>query len=118
MDRRVNRRCIRLEARCGGACVRSFGRRRNPQDASSHYPQQRSRECRTQTRDCDSDNQSDSKVYPGEALVILNGEKRKAMADQIMAASKSRLKRKMGVLSRADLIAVEDAVLSQLGIRR
>ncbi len=59
-----------------------------------------------------------ARVYPGEALVILNGEKRKAMADQIMAASKSRLKRKMGVLSRADLTAVEDAVLSQLGIRR
>jgi mRNA interferase MazF len=58
------------------------------------------------------------RVYPGEALVTLNGEKRKAMADQIMAASKSRLKRKMGVLSRADLTAVENAVLSQLGIRR
>jgi mRNA interferase MazF len=59
-----------------------------------------------------------AKVYPGETLVTLNGEKRKAMADQIMAASKSRLKRKMGVLSRADLTAVENAVLSQLGIRR
>jgi mRNA interferase MazF len=59
-----------------------------------------------------------ARVYPGEALVTLNGEKRKAMADQIMAASKSRLKRKMGVLSRADLTAVENAVLSQLGIRR
>ena len=58
------------------------------------------------------------RVYPGEALVTLNGEKRKAMADQIMAASKSRLKRKMGVWSRADLTAVENAVLSQLGIRR
>ena len=59
-----------------------------------------------------------TRVYPGEALVTLNGEKRKAMADQIMAASKSRLKRKMGVLSWADLTAVENAVLSQLAIRR
>jgi mRNA interferase MazF len=58
------------------------------------------------------------RVYPGEALVTLNGEKRKAMADQIMAASKSRLKSKIGVLSRADLTAVENAVLSQLAIRR
>jgi len=50
--------------------------------------------------------------------VTLNGEKRKAMADQIMAASKSTLKRKMGVLSWADLTAVENAVLSHLAIRR
>jgi mRNA interferase MazF len=59
-----------------------------------------------------------AKLYPGEALVTLNGEKRKAMADQIMAASKKRLKRKLGGLSRSDLTAVESAVLSQLAIRR
>ncbi|HZW96597.1 MAG TPA: type II toxin-antitoxin system PemK/MazF family toxin [Candidatus Eremiobacteraceae bacterium] len=59
-----------------------------------------------------------ARVYPGEALVTLNGEKCKAMADQIMAASKKRLKRRLGVLSRADLAAVENAVLSQLAIRR
>jgi mRNA interferase MazF len=59
-----------------------------------------------------------ARVYPGEALVTLNGEKRKAMADQIMAASKKRLKRKLGVLSRADVAAVENAVLSQLAIPR
>src|SRR5947208_8048680 len=43
-----------------------------------------------------------AKVYPGEALIILNGEQRKAMADQIMTASKQRLKNKLGNLSRAD----------------
>ncbi len=59
-----------------------------------------------------------AKVYPGEALIILNGEQRKAMADQIMTASKQRLKNKLGNLSRADLTAVESAVLLQLGIRR
>jgi mRNA interferase MazF len=59
-----------------------------------------------------------SKVYPGEALVTLNGEQRKAMADQIMTASKQRLKSKLGSLSRADVTAVESAVLLQLGIRR
>ncbi len=59
-----------------------------------------------------------AKVYPGEALIILNGEQRKAMADQIMTASKQRLKNKLGNLSRADVIAVESAVLLQLGIRR
>lgn len=58
-----------------------------------------------------------SKVYPGEALVTINGEQRKAMADQITTASKQRLKNKLGILSRADLTAVEAAVLLQLAIR-
>lgn len=59
-----------------------------------------------------------SKLYPGEAFVTLNGERRKAMADQIMTASKQRLRSRMGELSRTDVAAVEDAVLLQLGIRR
>jgi mRNA interferase MazF len=59
-----------------------------------------------------------AKVYPGEALITLNGEQRKAMADQIMTASKQRVKSKLGNLSRPDVTAVENAVLLQLGIRR
>lgn len=59
-----------------------------------------------------------AKIYPGEALVTVNGEQRKAMADQIMTASKQRLKNKLGGLSRADLMAVENAVLMQMGMRR
>jgi mRNA interferase MazF len=59
-----------------------------------------------------------ARVYPGEALITLNGEQRKAMADQIMTASKQRLKNKLGSLSRPDVTAVENAVLLQLGIRR
>ena len=59
-----------------------------------------------------------TKVYPGEALVTLNGEQRKAMADQIMSAAKQRLGAKLGGLSMSDVTAVENAVLLQLGIRR
>lgn len=40
------------------------------------------------------------------------------MADQIMTASKERLRNRMGVLSPHDLKALEDAILTQLGIRR
>jgi len=58
-----------------------------------------------------------ARVYPGEALISLNGETRKAMADQIMTASKQRLTNKIGSLTRPDIKAVEDAVLLQLGIR-
>ena len=59
-----------------------------------------------------------AKVYPGEALVTVNGEQRKAMADQIMTASKQRLRSKLGALSRPDVTAVENAVLMQMGMRR
>jgi mRNA interferase MazF len=59
-----------------------------------------------------------TRLYPGEALVTLNGERRKAMADQLTTASKQRLKNRIGVLSRIDISAVEEAVLMQLGMRR
>ena len=58
-----------------------------------------------------------AKLYPGEALITVNGEQRKAMADQIMTASKQRLKNKLGSLSRADVTSVEAALLLQLAIR-
>lgn len=55
--------------------------------------------------------------YPGEALVTLAGQKPgKAMADQIMAADKSRLKNKLCSLSKADMLAVENAILVHLGM--
>ncbi len=59
-----------------------------------------------------------AKLYPGEAFVMLNGEKRKAMADQIMTTSKLRLRSLMGSLPLKDMTAVENAVLLHLGIRR
>ena len=57
-------------------------------------------------------------LYPGEAMVTLNGEQSKAKADQMATASKKRLLNKAGNLPSADLSAVEKAVLLQLGIRR
>lgn len=59
-----------------------------------------------------------AKLYPGEAMITVNGEQSKAKADQIATASKQRLRNKVGNLSSADLAAVEKAVLLQLGIRR
>ena len=56
--------------------------------------------------------------YPGEALVTLSGKPGKAMADQIMAADKSRLKNPMESLSKADLTAIETAILVHLGMPR
>lgn len=56
------------------------------------------------------------RVYPSEALITVTGRAAKAMADQIMAADKSRLHERMAVLSREDLAAVEDAVTLHLGM--
>jgi len=56
--------------------------------------------------------------YPGEAVVSVGGQRSKAMADQIMAADKSRLKSQLGVVSKADMLAVEDAIKVHLGLPR
>jgi mRNA interferase MazF len=55
-------------------------------------------------------------LYPAEAYVLLNGRRRKAMADQITAVSIQRLRRRMGLLGRADIEAVEGVVRLQLGL--
>ncbi len=56
------------------------------------------------------------RLYPAEAYVTLNGERRKAMADQITTASKRRLQRRLGVLRKEDLDAVGRVVRLQLGL--
>jgi mRNA interferase MazF len=54
--------------------------------------------------------------YPGEAIVTIGGQSSKAMADQIMAADKARLKNQLGQLSKADMLAVENAIKVHLGL--
>ena len=54
--------------------------------------------------------------YPGEALVTIAGKQGKAMADQIMAADKSRLKSRVDALSKTDMLAIEDAILIHFGM--
>ena len=56
------------------------------------------------------------KLYPGEAEVTVEGRASKAMADQIMAADKSRLKSQLDTLSKSDMSAVEKAIQVQLGM--
>lgn len=56
------------------------------------------------------------RLYPSEAYVSLNGEQRKAMADQLTTASKQRLLRRAGVISAADLEGVERAIRVQLSL--
>ena len=56
------------------------------------------------------------RIYPGEAVVMCDGQSSKAMADQIMAADKARLKSRLDVLSKADMLLVEDAVKVHLAL--
>jgi mRNA interferase MazF len=57
-----------------------------------------------------------TRQYPGEALIEVAGKPSKAMADQIMAADKSRLKSQISLISKNDMHAVEDAILVHLGM--
>lgn len=57
-----------------------------------------------------------SRVYPCEAVIDLNGESRKAMADQIATVSKLRVKSKLGNINQADMLAIERVIRLQLGL--
>ena len=59
-----------------------------------------------------------ARQYPGEALVSVDGQSSKAMADQIMASDKVRLKTQMGSVSKSDMQAIEDAIRIHLGLVR
>lgn len=56
------------------------------------------------------------RLYPGEAFVMVGEQKNKAMADQVMAADKARLKTKLGQISANDMTSVERAVQLQFGM--
>jgi mRNA interferase MazF len=57
-----------------------------------------------------------TRVYPGEAVVTVGQQQSKAVADQIVAADKSRLKRQVGTLSKEDMQAVEHALKVHLAL--
>lgn len=58
------------------------------------------------------------RLYPGEALVTVDGQQSKFMADQIMTADKSRLKNLLGAVSKTDMQSVEMAIRVHLGMAK
>jgi mRNA interferase MazF len=56
------------------------------------------------------------RLYPSEAYVTLNGNRRKAMADQLTTASKERVLRREGALTTPDMHNVERALRVQLDL--
>lgn len=57
------------------------------------------------------------RLYPGEALIDLNGEKRKAMADQLTTVSKLRLGNRIGSVDQADMERIDSAIMLQLALK-
>jgi mRNA interferase MazF len=57
-----------------------------------------------------------ARVYPPEAIVQVDGQPHKAMADQIRTVAKERLTDRIGTLDRGDLRAVEQVIRLQLGL--
>jgi len=56
------------------------------------------------------------RLYPSEAYVSLNGERRKAMADQIATVSKQRLQSRLGSLTAEDMRQIARAIRIQLDL--
>ncbi len=56
------------------------------------------------------------RLYPSEAYVTLNGQQRKAMADQLTTVSKRRLQTLIGTLATPDLELVGNAIRLQLAL--
>lgn len=56
------------------------------------------------------------RLYPGEALVEVRGEKRKAITSQLATASKLRFGGRLGSIDANDMARVEAAVALQLGL--
>ncbi|MDP1809705.1 MAG: type II toxin-antitoxin system PemK/MazF family toxin [Actinomycetota bacterium] len=56
------------------------------------------------------------RLYPSEALVVLDGKESKAMADQLATVSKLRLFKFAGVLSEEDILKISETIKIQLDI--
>ena len=56
------------------------------------------------------------RLYPSEVFITLQGERRKALADQITTVSKFRLVRIIETLSEADVRGIEAAIKRQLDL--
>jgi len=57
------------------------------------------------------------KIYPSEALVAVNGQQNKAMADQLTTVSELRLINRIGSVSKDELFAIENIIKLQLDLK-
>ena len=55
-------------------------------------------------------------VFPGEALVTVKGKPGRALGDQIRSIDKSRLKARVGTVTPAEMVRLEEALAVTLGL--
>jgi len=56
-----------------------------------------------------------SSLFPGEAMIQIQGRAARVLGDQMRSLDKSRLGARIGTLSPAELLSVEEAILITLG---
>lgn len=56
------------------------------------------------------------RLYPSETFVTLNGEPRKAIADQLTTVSKTRFQNQIGRLTEKDMESIEQVIKIQLAL--
>ncbi|MDF0664692.1 MAG: type II toxin-antitoxin system PemK/MazF family toxin [Nitrospira sp.] len=56
-------------------------------------------------------------LYPGEAMVVVNGKSARVLGDQIRSLDKSRVQSKIDTLSQEELAAVEEAIRITLALQ-
>lgn len=56
------------------------------------------------------------RLYPSEAYVTLNGEARRAIADQLTTVSKLRISDRLGQLPASDMKKIAEAIKTQLDL--
>ncbi len=57
------------------------------------------------------------RLFPSEAYITVNGQRQKAMTDQLTTVSKERLSNQGGRISTSELKQLEQALKVQLGMR-
>ncbi len=55
-------------------------------------------------------------LYPGEALIRVKGKHGRALGDQIRSIDKSRLKARLGTVTQAEMVRLEEALATTLGL--
>ena len=55
-------------------------------------------------------------LFPGEALITVKGKQGRALGDQIRSIDKSRLKARLGTVTRAEMVRIEEALAVTLGL--
>jgi mRNA interferase MazF len=58
------------------------------------------------------------RLYPSEALILVNGTPNKALADQLTTVSKTRLSNYVDTITEDELLRLEEAIKIQLDLRR